>query len=40
MANNSKVNKRKNAKLKSDELCPQNSDEDKKIYSQGPDNTC
>ena len=32
--------KRKNAKLETDKLCPQNSDEDKKMYSQGPDNTC
>ncbi|MBS6381840.1 MAG: recombinase family protein, partial [Streptococcus sp.] len=32
--------KRKNAKLESDELCPQNCDEDKKLYSQGIDNTC
>lgn len=31
--------KRKNAKLESDELCPQNSDEDKKLYSQVTDNT-
>lgn len=31
--------KRKNAKLESDELCPQNCDEDKKLYSQGIDNT-
>ena len=31
--------KRKNAKLEPDKLCPQNSDEDKKMYSQGPDNT-
>ncbi|MHC5840086.1 recombinase, partial [Streptococcus pyogenes] len=31
--------KRKNAKLETDKLCPQNSDEDKKLYSQGPDNT-
>ena len=32
--------KRKNAKLESDKLCPQNSDEDKKLYSQVTDNTC
>lgn len=31
--------KRKNAKLETDKLCPQNSDEDKKLYSQGTDNT-
>ncbi|SND70574.1 methionyl-tRNA synthetase [Streptococcus pneumoniae] len=31
--------KRKNAKLEPDKLCPQNSDEDKKLYSQGTDNT-
>ncbi|EFQ59653.1 hypothetical protein HMPREF9192_1438 [Streptococcus vestibularis F0396] len=31
--------KRKNAKLESDKLCPQNSDEDKKLYPQGTDNT-
>lgn len=31
--------KRKNAKLESDKLCPQNSDEDKKLYSQVTDNT-
>ena len=32
--------KRKNAKLEPDKLCPQNCDEDKKLYSQGIDNTC
>ena len=32
--------KRKNAKLEPDKLCPQNSDEDKKLYPQGTDNTC
>ena len=32
--------KRKNAKLKSDKLCSQNSDENKKLYSQEIDNTC
>lgn len=32
--------KRKNAKLETDKLCPQNSDEDKKLYSQGTDYTC
>ncbi len=32
--------KRKNAKLESEKLCPQNSDEDKKMYSQGINNTC
>lgn len=32
--------KRKNAKLESDKLCPQNSDEDRKLYPQGTDNTC
>lgn len=32
--------KRKNAKLEPDKLCPQNCDEDKKLYSQGTDNTC
>ncbi|TGY54436.1 hypothetical protein E5340_07860 [Ligilactobacillus murinus] len=32
--------KRKNAKLETDKLCPQNSDEDKKLCSQGTDNTC
>lgn len=31
--------KRKNAKLETDKLCPQNSDEDKKLYSQGTDYT-
>ncbi|HFI2473603.1 TPA: recombinase family protein [Streptococcus suis] len=31
--------KRKNAKLETDKLCPQNSDGDKKLYSQEPDNT-
>lgn len=31
--------KRKNAKLEPDKLCPQNCDEDKKLYSQGTDNT-
>ena len=31
--------KRKNAKLEPDKLCPQNSDGDKKLYSQEPDNT-
>lgn len=31
--------KRKNAKLESDKLCPQNSDGDKKLYPQGTDNT-
>lgn len=31
--------KRKNAKLEPDKLCPQNCDEDKKLYSQGIDNT-
>ena len=31
--------KRKNAKLKSDKLCSQNSDENKKLYSQEIDNT-
>ena len=32
--------KRKNAKLDSNELCPQDSNEDKKLYSQVADNTC
>ena len=31
--------KRKNAKLETDKLCPQNCDEDKKLNSQGIDNT-
>ena len=31
--------KRKNAKLEPDKLCPQNSDEDKKLYPKGTDNT-
>lgn len=31
--------KRKNAKLEIDKLCPQNHDEDKKLNSQGTDNT-
>ncbi|HEM4414110.1 TPA: recombinase family protein [Streptococcus suis] len=31
--------KRKNAKLELDKLCPQNCNEDKKLYSQGIDNT-
>lgn len=38
MVNNLKVNV-KIAKLETDKLCPQNSDEDKKLYSQGTDNT-
>ena len=31
--------KRKNAKLETDKLCPQNRDEDKKMNSEGIDNT-
>jgi site-specific recombinase, resolvase family len=31
--------KRKNAKLETDKLCPQNRDEDKKLNSEGIDNT-
>ena len=33
------VNAIQKCKLETDKLCPQNSDEDKKMYSQGPDNT-